>query len=170
LAAARGAEVVALEGDPASVEACWRSLAAEPGDDDDGSDGDKARLRVLPLVCDLTNPSPASGWASEERMSLIERGPADCVLALALVHHLAIGANVPLPRILDLCARLGSWLVLEWVPKEDPMVARLLSSREDVFVDYSAAALESAAAARFELRRRVPVPGSDRTLYLLRRR
>ena len=158
LAAARGANVVALEADPSSVEVCWQRLVAD------------GETRVLPLVCDLTNPTPATGWASRERMSLLERGPADCVLALAVVHHLAIGANVPLPAILELCAQLGRWLLLEFVPKDDPMVQRLLATREDVFPGYTPAALEDAAAARFTVHRQESVPGSARTLYLLQRR
>lgn len=158
LAAARGATVVALEADPSSVETCWRQLVAEE------------QNRVLPLVCDLTNPTPATGWAHRERMSLVERGPADCVLALALVHHLAIGGNVPLPHIMELCARLGRWLVMEFVPKDDPMVQRLLATREDVFSGYTQAAFEAAADVHYDLRRQVEVPGSTRTLYLLQRR
>ncbi len=84
IAAGDGRQVIAFDQDASSVEHHWRSLSAE------------ARASVLPLVMDLTNPSPALGWALEERRSLVQRGPADLIMALALVHHLAIGNNVPL--------------------------------------------------------------------------
>ena len=87
---------------------------------------------LLPLMLDLGNPSPALGWASEERASLEQRGPADVVLALALVHHLAIGNNVPLPNVAEFFARLGRHLVIEFVPKSDSQVQRMLSSRTDI--------------------------------------
>ena len=117
--------MIAFDQDASSVEHHWRSLSAE------------ARASVLPLVMDLTNPSPALGWALEERRSLIQRGPADLVLALALVHHLAIGNNVPLEGIAALFAKLGRQAIVEFVPKEDPMTQHLLAARKDVFPDYT---------------------------------
>lgn len=155
LAAKQGADVVAFELDPAAVEASWRQVV---------TDGEQ---HLLPLVCDLANPSPGLGWACTEREAFVDRGPADLVLALALVHHLAIAGNVPLPRIAELCARLGRSVLVEWVPKHDPMVERLLATREDVFDDYASQAFEAAVAAHFDIARREPVPGSARVLYLL---
>ena len=158
LAAAKGAHVVALEMDWASVEAAWRQVVAD------------GETRVVPLVCDLVNPTPSHGWAQRERDGLAERGPADLVMALALVHHLAIAGNVPLPEVLGYLARLGRWAIVEFVPKGDPMVQRLLATREDVFPGYTAQGFEAAATAHFDVVRTVPVPASDRTLHLLRRR
>ena len=158
LAAERGALVVAPDMDPAAVERNWRSCQRDD------------ERRVLPLLVDLANPSPDQGWAGEERASFLARGPADCAFALALVHHLAIGNNVPLPRVADFLARCGRGVVVEWVPKEDPQVARMLASRRDVFPDYTAVAFEAALAERFDVRRRVPLRGSTRVLYLCERR
>ena len=84
---------------------------------------------LLPLVSDLANPSPAIGWANGERMTLDERGPADLVLALALMHHLAIGNNVPLGRIADYFARIARRAIVEFVPKSDPMVQQMMAGR-----------------------------------------
>ena len=121
LAARQGALTLALDADPASVEAlCQETRTGTAGE-------------LLPLVYDLTNPSPAIGWANEERMTLEDRGPADMVVALALVHHVSIGNNVPLTAFADYLARLGRRAIVEFVPKADPMAKRMLTAREDVF-------------------------------------
>ena len=80
------------------------------------------------MVLDLTNPSPGLGWSLRERMSLSERGPADLLLALGLIHHLAIGNNLPLDTIADWLCSLGHGLVVEFIPREDSQVARLLAN------------------------------------------
>ena len=92
------------------------------------------------------------------------------MLALALVHHLAIGRNVPLPMVLGLFADLAPWAIVEFVPKEDAMVRRLLASRRDVFPDYTLEAFRSVANDRFEVVREAPIEDSLRVLFLLRRR
>ncbi len=127
--------MVALDVDPGAVERHYRRLRAE------------GRQDTLPLLADLTNPSPAQGWGSAERASLLARADADVILALALVHHLAIGANVPLPMIASLFARLAPQAVVEFVPKEDAMVQRLLASRRDVFPGYTVEGFREAFAA-----------------------
>ena len=114
---------------------------------------------------DLTNPSPALGWAHRERMSLEERGPADALLALALVHHLAIGHNLPLDRIAAFFARLGRTLVIEFVPKSDSQVQRMLRSREDIFPSYTREGFEAAFRSAFRIEEAQPVAGSERLLY-----
>jgi hypothetical protein len=116
------------------------------------------------------NPSPATGWANEERLSLEQRGPADLAMALALVHHLAIANNVPLPRVAEAFARLGRALVIEFVPKADSQVVRLLRNRPDIFPDYTPEGFERAFARHFDVLARERIEGSERTLYLMRRR
>lgn len=91
-------------------------------------------------------------------------------MALALVHHLAIGNNVPWPQIADFFASAGRNLIVEFVPKADSQVQRMLSTREDVFDQYDAEHFESAFAERFELQRREAIAGSERTLYHFRTR
>ncbi len=119
---------------------------------------------------DLTNPSPGIGWENGERMSLAERGPADAVLALALVHHLAISNNVPLHRIALFLSGLCHNLVIEFVPKSDSQVQRLLATREDIFVDYTRATFEREFEASFVIRDSVQLNGSDRVLYRMSKR
>jgi hypothetical protein len=153
-----GAEVLAIEADVSAVELNWRSCQRED------------RGRVTPLLIDLANPTPSQGWAHEERASLQQRGPADVVLALALVHHLAIGNNVPLQSLLTWLAALGRTVILEWVPKEDPMVQHLLSSREDVFSSYSSDELEYSAKELFSITLKEKIKDSSRYIYVLEQR
>jgi hypothetical protein len=125
---------------------------------------------LLPLVLDLTNPSPSLGWANNERMSLNERGPVDFAWALALVHHLAISNNVPLARLAHCFHELTVWLAIEFVPKGDPQVQRLLANREDIFSNYSSQGFESAFIEHFEIVQMVDLPDSERVIYLMKRR
>jgi hypothetical protein len=153
LASTHGIPTVAFDIDPVAVEKNYLQARADKD------------AHLLPLRLDLTNPSPALGWAHEERASLADRGPAGAVLALALVHHLAIGNNVPLDRIASFLATLTDNLIIEWVPKEDSQVQRLLASREDVFPGYTEEGFAAAFGASFELQSREPVRDSARVLY-----
>jgi len=147
--------VVAFDLDPAAVERNYRRVRAE---------GERA---ILPLRMDLTNPSPALGWAHRERLSLEQRGPADALLALALLHHLAIGHNLPLERIAGFLAQLGRTLVIEFVPKSDSQVQRMLRSRPDVFPRYTREGFEAAFSGSFHIDAVTPVAGSERLMYLM---
>jgi hypothetical protein len=155
VATSQGFNTVAWDIDPAAVEKNYRTRRDD--------------RRMLPLVQDLTNPSPAIGWSLRERDSLIARGPADAVMALALIHHLAIGNNVPIPDVAGFFAKVGRWLIVEFVPKEDSQVQRLLSTREDVFPGYVREEFEAAFSREFEIVRKETIAGSRRTLYLMRR-
>lgn len=94
-------------------------------------------LDFLPLFQDATNPSPDQGWKQRERDGLAGRRNADALLALALVHHLAIGKNVPLPDVVDWLVGMAPQGVIEFVPKDDPMIQRMLMLRDDIFDGYS---------------------------------
>jgi ribosomal protein L11 methylase PrmA len=158
LAADAGYRVVAIDQDAASVEEHWRRVRG---------DGNPA---ILPLVLDLANPSPALGWALTERASFLERGEPDVMLALALVHHLAIGNNVPLPAMAGLFARMAPLAIVEFVPKEDPMTRRLLAARPDIFTAYTVDGFREAFGGPFRIAREEPIADSPRTLFLLERR
>jgi hypothetical protein len=92
------------------------------------------------------------------------------VLALAVIHHLAISNNVPLPQLADFFAGTGKWLVIEFVPKPDSQVQKLLTSRKDIFPHYTRAGLEAAFGSRFKIHEALDVRESERTLYLLETR
>jgi ribosomal protein L11 methylase PrmA len=158
IAAASGALVVSFDIDPACVERSYLRVRA------------KKEENVLPLLMDLTNPSPGAGWENRERMTLLERGPADAVLALALVHHLAIGNNVPFEKLARFFALAGRFLLIEFIPKSDSQVKRLLVTREDIFDRYTREEFERAFAGPFDIRRQAPVSGSERTLYVMERK
>ena len=125
---------------------------------------------VLPLVIDLTNPSPAIGWDNQERQSFTQRSTADLVLALALIHHLAISNNLPLEDISHWMSCLGPHLLIEFVPKEDSQVQKLLASRDDIFPKYTLEGFTQAFANDYTLRQKTPISGSQRTLFLFERK
>jgi hypothetical protein len=157
LAAEHAGLVVAFDGDPAAVERNYRRVRAE----DAGN--------VLPLLMDLTNPTPGVGWRGVERDPWLQRRHPDVVLALALVHHLAIANNLPFAAIAALLAEIAPAALVEFVPKSDPQVQRLLGSRRDVFSGYDKPGFEDAFAKHFQFARSEALPSSERTLYLLKR-
>jgi len=157
LASDRGIPTVSFDVDPAAVEKHYLDCIAR---------GD---ANILPLVIDLTNPSPGIGWEHKERMSFKERGPADAVLALALVHHLAISNNLPFSRIAGFLSDISHWLIVEFIPKTDSQVQRLLATREDIFLDYTRQAFEQEFSRYFAIDDSADIQESQRTLYLMRR-
>ncbi len=126
---------------------------------------------ILPLVVDLADPSPGLGWRGLERRRLEERGRPDLVLALALVHHLAIGRNVPFGELAAWLRGLGGRLVIEFADREDPMVKRLLAAkRAETHEDYGRGEFERALGGDFEVERREELGSGTRTLYQARPR
>lgn len=121
---------------------------------------------VLPLVVDLTDPSPSLGWRNRERASFESRARSDLVLALALVHHLAIGANVPLPSVVQWLRDLSAPAVVELPHEDDPMTKRLLANKPaGLFNDYRRDHFETLLHERFTVERAETLPGGTRTLY-----
>ncbi len=158
LASERGIPTVAFDIDPACVE--LNTLDIRKNNEQN----------LLPLLLDLTNPSPGIGWQNAERDSLIGRGPVDMVFALALIHHLAISNNVPFERIAGFFAEISDYLVIEFVPKTDSQVRKLLANREDVFMDYSLDVFEERFGEQFTIIRKESIEDSSRVLYLMRAR
>jgi SAM-dependent methyltransferase len=155
LAAEHADYVVAVDGDEAVIDRLYRRLRAE------------GRENVLPLVMDLVDPSGGVGWRNRERAAFADRVRPDVVLALALVHHLAIGANVPLPQVVDWLADFGCRVVVEFVHVDDPMVVRLLANKPaGLFDDYQRDAFEGLLAGRFTVEQTETLPGATRTLYV----
>jgi hypothetical protein len=125
---------------------------------------------VLPLVLDLANPSPGLGWALEERDPLTRRIDGDVIMALALIHHIVISNNVPMAKVASFFRRLASKLIIEFVPKEDSQVRRLLTTREDIFPDYDVEQFEKEFTHHFIVRDKRKIADTDRTLYVLEQR
>jgi hypothetical protein len=125
---------------------------------------------ILPLLLDLTNPSPGIGWENIERSSLIERGPVQMAFALALIHHLAISNNLPFKKISSFFSLICKSLIIEFVPKDDSQVRRLLATREDIFPDYTKNAFEFEFNKYFKIIKSENINDSKRILYLMQRR
>ena len=121
---------------------------------------------LAPVLIDLGNPSPAIGWANEERSSFIERARSDFVMGLALVHHLCITYNVPMTYIGGLFHSIAPVALIEFVPKEDSQVQRLLSVRQDIFTDYSIETCIKDFIAFYSSVESIPISDSFRTLLL----
>ena len=155
LATARSLNTIAFDIDPAAVDKNYRQCRQND------------EKFLLPLLLDLTNPTPGLGWENCERMSLAGRGPVDLIMALALVHHLAISNNVPLSMIAAFMARNCRMLIIEFVPKSDSQVQRLLASRADIFSDYTQAGFEQAFSGEFRILAAEKIRESERILYLM---
>ncbi|MBA3994096.1 MAG: SAM-dependent methyltransferase [Cyanobacteria bacterium DS2.3.42] len=158
VAADLGAMTISLDMDPLCVQKNFLDAASHRDD------------RILPLVIDLTAPTPSIGWSNNERSSLIERGPCDTGLALALVHHLAIANNVPFARIAEFFSLICKNLIIEFVPKSDVQVKRLLASRKDIFETYTQEHFESEFLKFFEIIELKSLEESGRILYLMKLR
>jgi len=157
IASDKGIQTISFDIDPAAVEKNYLECVR------------KGETNILPLLLDLTNPSPSIGWENKERMSLFERGPADTGLTLALIHHLAISNNLLLNKIADFFNRICKSLIIEFVPKSDSQVQRLLTTREDIFPDYTQRVFESEFRKYFTIQSSGEIRDSKRTLYLMRR-
>jgi hypothetical protein len=143
-----------VDGDEGVVEMLYRRLR------DDG------RTDILPLTVNLTDPSPDRGWRGRERRTLEARGTPDLVLCLALIHHIAITANVPIPAFLDWLRSLDAAVVIELPLPDDVMVRRLLlAKREGLHTDYTREHFEENLRARFAVERTEELAGGTRVLY-----
>lgn len=155
LAGRREMTTLSFDIDPAAVEKNYREIKKSK------------EKNVLPLLLDLTNPSADIGWANKERMSLCSRGPADLAMALALVHHLAISNNLPFSHIAEFFSKICRNLIIEFVPKSDSQVQKLLKSREDIFLSYNRDSFEREFRKFFSIERISEIEGSERVIYLM---
>lgn len=147
--------VIGLEGDEAVADLAFDRARA-------------GKLAFLPLVMNLANPSPSQGWREAERAGLTRRERPDAILALALLHHLVIQNNVPLEDAVDWLVSLAPTGVIEFVPKADPMVQRLLALREDIFPGYTAERFLSELARRATIASQAQITREGRMLVCYR--
>ena len=157
IAAEHAHTVVAMDADAAVVDGFYRSLRDED--------------RILPLYVDVADPSPGLGWRGAERRALAERGTPDLTLALALIHHISISANVPVGEFLDWLRSLASTLVIEFPTPDDPLVQRLLArKRRGTHPDYDRGYFERALGERFDVDSTEELSSGTRVLYVARPR
>lgn len=158
LAAQAGSRAIAVDADHDAIELLHRRVRSEA-------------LEVHPLVLDIATPTPGMGNCNLERTPFLERNRSDCVLALALIHHLHVSANLSLDAIAGLLERLTSrLLVLEFVPREDSMFERLIKFRVDLYSNYTLERCRAALTQRFVLLREQAIPGSARRLLTFQKR
>jgi ribosomal protein L11 methylase PrmA len=125
---------------------------------------------IQPLIVDLAVPTPAIGWANQERDSFWDRCHFDLSLALALIHHLAIGRNISLDQVAKQFSKISQYLIIEFVPKADPKVQILLENRQDIFDEYTLENFEQVFQKYYFIIDKQPVPATHRMLYLLEKK
>lgn len=158
IAAEKAASVIATDFDSKCINNLYREIKTNK------------TVTILPLIVDISNPSPAIGFANEERNAFIGRAKYDLVLALALIHHLVFGKNIPLAMLPEFFSRLTKdYLIIEFVPFEDEKVKLLLQNKEEYHKNYSAADFETAFGTRFEIIKKQPIDSTNRVLYLMKR-
>ncbi len=155
IASKKGIETIASDIDPAAVELNYRIVK------------EKSEKNILPLQIDLVNPSPGLGWRNLERDPFSGRGLVDCILALALIHHLTISNNIPLELQAEFFSSLSKYLIIEFVPKQDSQVQKLLSTRTDIFQNYTEEGFEKAFTQFYKIIDSTKIKGSQRSIYLL---
>jgi len=154
---ARNMATIATDSDHASINKLYRKIKQEK------------EKNILPLLMDLANPTPAIGINNDERNSFIERTNCDLGLALALVHHLAIGKNIPLEKIAGFFEKLANHFIIEFIPKQDEKVQLMLSQKKDIYSDYTNDNFEVAFQKYFLIKKKQVIGNSGRTLYLMRK-
>ncbi|MDR0947307.1 MAG: hypothetical protein LBM87_06160 [Ruminococcus sp.] len=136
----------------------------------------KSHEPILPLILDLTAPSPAIGFGNTERNTIGGRvnrpgkAPADCILMLAVIHHLAVSNNLPFELIARWVSELTEYLVIEFVPKSDSQVQILLSTRDDIFTEYDETHFTESFGRYFDICAREAIPDSERIMFLMKRK
>ena len=153
IASQKGIDCIAFDIDPLAVNTNYNKIKKE-----------KVK-NLLPLILDLTNPSPAIGWNNEERMAFNQRPLPDCILALAIIHHLAISNNLPFSRIARFFSELSENLIIEFVPKQDSQVKILLKSRTDIFGNYDEQSFVESFEKYYVVNERKKIMDSERTIY-----
>lgn len=158
IASNKGIKTIAFDNDPVAVERNYIECIT------------KKETHLLPLLLDFTNPSAGLGWENQEKLPWIERRNADTVFALALIHHIAISNNVPFRKIAKFFSDLCSYLIIEFIPKNDTNVQRLLTTRKDIFSDYSQTIFEREFKNFFKIKECHKITDSLRVLYFMQKR
>ena len=156
LGSEKGIPSIAFDIDPIAVEKNYLQIKTQKEEN------------LLSIISDLTNPTPAIGWANKERMSFIKKGKADVVMVLALIHHLSISNNLPFEKIAYFFSEFAKNLIIEFVPKSDSKVKILLSTREDIFPNYTEECFENEYSKYFDIIEKIKIDNTERTLYLMK--
>ena len=148
-------ETIALDIDPFAVEKNYLRMKQEND------------AFLIPLIGDITNPSPAIGWENKERKSLLSRLNCDLALALALVHHLCITHNLSFSQIATFFSSLSRYLIIEFIPMDDSQIKKMILNRSDNFDNYTAENFEKSFKRHFNIIRKENIKESNRSLYFM---
>lgn len=150
--------VIAMDSDPLAIDRLFEVLERENN------------TRILPLIANIADPSPAIGWRNRERKLLHQRGRPDLILALALIHHLVIAANIPMSECIDWLAEQSDELLIEFVDRGDTMVDKLLCNKQDIYSDYNRDSFENALSKHYNIIEKKTLSSGLRTLYLAQKK
>ena len=154
IASAHSDYVVAMDADPLVVDRLYNTLKAEKND------------KILPLYVDLTDSGGGVGWRGQERPGVFHRGHPDIVMALAVIHHMAITFNVPIASQLDMFRDLSPELIIEMPHADDPMVRKLLQNKRDgIHDDFNLENFERLLSERFDIKSKMLLAGGTRTIF-----
>lgn len=152
------ARVIAIDADASCVNTLYRAVR------------EKKMKNLMPLCIDLMHPSPAIGLRNSERSSFHDRVSAELVVALALIHHLVLGSNVPLSDVPALMAGLTtSHLIIEFVPIGDEKSQELVRNKSRYHLPYDAPCFEECFRRSFVIVEKKVIAGTDRILYLMKK-
>jgi cyclopropane fatty-acyl-phospholipid synthase-like methyltransferase len=155
MAAAKGADVIAIDSDHDCIDKLY-------------NDGRDSGIHITPLCVDISSPSPAIGWKNTERKSFLERAEFDCVLSLALVHHLLVSGRHPLPNVVELMSQLtDKYLITEFIGRDDAMFKTLMLNRKENYEFFDLEYFKNAHTEKFKILEEAPLPNMDRRLFLM---
>ena len=158
LAAENNFDVIAIDNDGQPINNLYKKIRVS------------GISNVTPLCIDITNPTPASGFANKERSSFIDRVTPHATMALALIHHLVITKNIPLAMMAGFFSRLAPQLIIEFVPKEDEKAKMLLQNKRDIYPEYTKERLEGVFEQHFSIASSNAIGNSGRYVYLMNRK
>lgn len=156
IAESNGITTIAFDNDPAVIERLYLDCKNEN------------RKKILPLLVDIANPTPNIGWDNSERLSIVNRGPTSLVSILALIHHLSIGQNIPFNNLSNFFQKICRWLIIEFIPKEDSQIKKMLTNRRDIFTQYTQFHFEKVFSEQFLLCKKTKIKDSLRVMYLFK--
>jgi SAM-dependent methyltransferase len=158
IAAANGADVVAIDSDHDCIDVLYKDVR-------------NSGAHILPLCVDISSPSPSIGWLNKERKSFLERADFDCVLSLALIHHLLISGRHPLPQIVDLMSDLTQkYLITEYIGDNDSMFKQLMLNRKETYEFYDLEYFKKEHLVKFNILDELALPEMDRRLFLMEKK
>lgn len=159
IAAQNGAQVISIDQDAIVVGKVWQMA-------------EKENLDILPLVVDISRPTPAIGWGNAESASFLSRikGKMDGVMMLAVIHHLLVSERIPLSQIIELLAEITKNIVIiEFVPPDDPMFRQIARGRDHLFEDLTEQVFREVCQKHFKILRSEKLADSNRQMFILQK-